>query len=393
MLVYICKIIGESRTQEENMKKLFALLIVAAMVIALVPVLAVSVSADSAIEIGTAAELKDFIAKINDGTYADDTSAKLTADINLDISSVNYENWSPITILDYKGTIDGNGHTISGLSFTRYLENGGVQADPEKYNDLGGGADNLFCFGQISFAAFIYNFSGTLKNINFDSIDISLLIHNTNRNYRSDVAAIVGRALDGATFENISLSNITVAANDRVNSNQGHIGGAAALIGRAQNGTVTIKNCSIEDSSVNMADTSTVTMPSGTSCTMINGRLEVGAFVGYVENADVNIYDSTYQATLAELASDAVWNIPGNKFYEGQDGQQAGPINTNRVDGEAGDYYGYEDEASAVTVILTVTSNPDPDPVPTGDVAAIAIAAVAVLSLAGAAVVANKRKF
>ena len=96
----------------------------------LVVVSAVSVSADSAINIGTLAEFKAFRDAVNNGDYDSGVTAKLTADI--DISD---ENWTPIGnstshpfkgtfinytyhILIYAGSTTVNTFTMTGWSLT-----------------------------------------------------------------------------------------------------------------------------------------------------------------------------------------------------------------------------------------------------------------------------------
>ena len=106
--------------------------------------------------IGSESELKAFQDRVNgtDGKTADSFAGKtvvLTADINLDSS----EEWTPIGFYDddnpsaqfsFKGTFDGGGHTISGVS---------VRA---KDTEMGG------LFGRIE--------DGTIKNLGVKDADI-----------------------------------------------------------------------------------------------------------------------------------------------------------------------------------------------------------------------------
>ena len=82
-------------------------------------------------QIGTAEGLKWFRDKVNDAKTKEETKicAVLTEDIDL-----NNEPWTPIGIgkdtrkqdLPYSGTLDGNGHTISGLNVNYRDKNGGL---------------------------------------------------------------------------------------------------------------------------------------------------------------------------------------------------------------------------------------------------------------------------
>lgn len=99
-----------------NMKKriLSFLLTVAMVLTLLVAIPAVTISADTTVNVGSKAELAAIATAVNDGT--DDYAGKtvvLTADLDLSGS-----NWTSIGTSGnpFRGSFDGNGHTISGMT-------------------------------------------------------------------------------------------------------------------------------------------------------------------------------------------------------------------------------------------------------------------------------------
>ena len=122
-------------------------------------------------ELKTADQLKAFRDLVNKGYIT--ACAKLVNDIVLDSS----EAWTPIgnyTIenqIFYKGTFDGNGHTISGLNVTGELKNAGL-------------------FGVVTH-------NGTIKNLTVaGNVSPSII--------QCGAGGIVGRASDAAKIENCS---------------------------------------------------------------------------------------------------------------------------------------------------------------------------------------------
>jgi len=68
----------------------------------------------STVSIGTATELADFRDEVNNGTSCEGVLVKLTADIDMS----NVGDWTPIGTSSnpFSGTLDGNGHVVSGLN-------------------------------------------------------------------------------------------------------------------------------------------------------------------------------------------------------------------------------------------------------------------------------------
>ena len=127
---------------------------------------------NSPFELTTAAELKAFRDKVNAGEYS--ACAKLTDDIVLNAN----ENWTPIgnytteNQIFYKGTFDGNGHTISGLNVTGDFQYAGL-------------------FGVVT--------GGTIKNLT-----VAGNVFSNSSDGGAGVGGIVGQASYSTTIENCS---------------------------------------------------------------------------------------------------------------------------------------------------------------------------------------------
>ncbi len=210
------------------------------------------------IEVSDLAGLKNAIETVNaapDATYL----VKLTADI-----AVNEE----ITpFYDFKGTFDGNGKTITGLSKTvlitsggNYVDNGGKIGVYHPYRWTVGTKDaagafadsvaavqNYRCYGYIGFAALFVKVSGTVKNLTVSGGTMSVEA-NFNKNNRMDVAYLAAYA-ENAVFDNVKAEGITVkTVGTTINENQGDMGYAAVLCARST-GTTVFKNCSVDAAS------------------------------------------------------------------------------------------------------------------------------------------------
>lgn len=147
--------------------------------------------------ISTAGELEHLAQKVNSGTGYENTSFILTQDINL-----AGRNWSPIgkdLYTLFKGTFDGQGHTISGLTIKR------------DQNYLG-----LFGYSK-----------GSIKNITLLSPQIE--------GEKGPMGALIGRS-DGGEITDCYVKG------GEIDSKGNDIGG---LIGDAKNTTIT--NCHAEN--------------------------------------------------------------------------------------------------------------------------------------------------
>lgn len=237
-------------------------------------------------KIGTAAELswlRDTVNANTDSTYSH--HAVLTADIDL-----GYRPWTPIgTNKDnaYQGgfrcTLDGNGHTISGLSVTEPIKGRiGSTSTPCGYAGLFGYTSSavikdLTVDGEIALtgATTVYaggiagSFHGTMKNC-VSRVHISVALTGSYRN-SSAVGGLVGKlrgtALTGCRFEGAAQVNSGAGTNYLEGGLGGIAGvcdssaaltrcvntgavtadkatGVGGILGRTDGGTITLTECS-----------------------------------------------------------------------------------------------------------------------------------------------------
>ena len=236
--------------------------------------------------IGTAAELswlRDTVNANPDSTYSH--HAVLTADIDL-----GYRPWTPIgtnKVNAYQGgfrcTLDGNGHTISGLSVTAPIEGRtGSTSTTCGYAGLFGYTSSavikdLTVEGEIALtdATTVYaggiagSFHGTMENC-VSRVHISVALTGSYRN-SSAVGGLVGRlrgtALTGCRFEGAAQVNSGAGANYLEGGLGGIAGvcdssaaltrcvntgavtadkatGVGGILGRTDGGTITLTECS-----------------------------------------------------------------------------------------------------------------------------------------------------
>ena len=150
------------------------------------------------LEIGTFEELCSFRDKVNAGASYSGCTVKLTADI--DISS---RAWTPIGAAYrediehknvFKGTFDGDNHTISGLTNTGFrispIYKGSNSTTPNSYDEYVFGL-----FGSV--------WNATIKNLKMSNVNIDLICDTTNKVLGDSVGAIAGFAAgQTCTIEN-----------------------------------------------------------------------------------------------------------------------------------------------------------------------------------------------
>ena len=202
------------------------------------------------------------------------TDINITLDKNIDLTG---KDWTPIgTNVDnsYKGTFDGGGHTITGLTFTTNDEYAGL-------------------FGRL-------NRAGTVKNVVMEGVQIT-----SNQIYGGSIGGVVGFSL--GTIENCSVSgsvsgtvyvggvvgaqwgvSITGCSSSATVKGMVYVGGVAGQT----NGTITMTACYatgnviIEmDPKKNIAGGSLVGMNAGSSllaCYATGNVTSTGSSTGYV---------------------------------------------------------------------------------------------------------------
>ena len=177
------------------MKKLLAIVISMAMIVAMMPMGVFG--AEPAKEIASAADL----AKIGvDESYPLNGNYELTDDITLS------ENWTPIGTKDnpFKGTINGNGKTITGLN---------INKDNGDYAGLVGLLDG-----------------GSVNNIKFANVSIT--------GTAADVGAAVGRIINGGSVSGIDVLSGSIAGSKRVGGVVGSIKASGSISSCANKATV-----------------------------------------------------------------------------------------------------------------------------------------------------------
>ena len=241
---------------------------------------------DDPYKIGTAAELSWLRDAINDNTSSTYSHhAVLTADIDL-----GYRPWTPIgtnKVSTYQGgfrcTLDGNGHTISGLSVTAPIEGlTGYASTTCGYAGLFGYTfsaviKDLTVEGEIALtgATTVYaggiagSFHGTMENC-VSRVHISVALTGSYRN-SSAVGGLVGKlrgtALTGCRFEGAAQVNSGTGSNYLEGGLGGIAGvcdssaaltrcvntgavtadkatGVGGILGRTDGGTITLTECS-----------------------------------------------------------------------------------------------------------------------------------------------------
>lgn len=239
------------------MKKIFSLLLTILLLVSVFPTVIFAADADTE-TVATAEELKEVIRKINEGELTTDTNITLTA--NIDCSGV-LTNWMPL--IAYNGVFDGAGFTISGLTQSIVFRNNAADAIDQGENPGGQNfyrwsgeshlpngsqeANGYNCYGYCGIATLFVKLEGTVKDLTVSGGSITMDAE-YNKNNLMDLAYIAGYALN-ATFENVHAVGITVSTGSyKVNENQGHMGYAAIMAGRA-GGNTTFTNCTVDSTS------------------------------------------------------------------------------------------------------------------------------------------------
>ena len=166
----------------------------------------------------TAQDWNDFSENVstNEGVagYVD-KYLELASDIDFENTYVTPAGKS--SLLSFKGTLDGKNHTLKNA----------------KIGD-----------GTKSHQAFFYLLNGTVKNLKFDNITVT----GGNANSAASSAAVLtaGQSTVAFTIENCHITNSSVISGPE----QGTAGGsyAGGFVGRTNNASVAIRNCSISNS-------------------------------------------------------------------------------------------------------------------------------------------------
>ena len=136
-------------------------------------------------------------------------------------SDIDFENEAVTPIKNFKGVLDGSGYTLSNATIGD---------------------------GTASHQAFFPILAGTIKNINFDNITVTASDAAASSSATTSAAVIVAGNNDNAfTLENCHVKNSSVASGKNGDS---HGASAGGLVGRCNNASVLIKDCSVSNTTI-----------------------------------------------------------------------------------------------------------------------------------------------
>ena len=232
---------------------------------------------DGVYQIGTAASLKSFAAKVNAGETFEDKSVVLTADIDL-----MGEEWTPIGSAykdhGFMGNFDGNGKTIKNLSMTKLTPDsdgyvyaglfGVTEGTAEKHNSIKNlTIENVAIQtdGHIVAAAIAYPYYTDLENITVKG-DVAIkggdytsgvlaytrrCVNAKNIAIEANNGSIEGNMTVGGVISDIQLNGGLVATYSNFKASgltiKGamHVGGIAGIISKQTLNGATVKNVTI----------------------------------------------------------------------------------------------------------------------------------------------------
>ena len=202
-----------------------------------------TIESDGSYTVTSADGLMNIAALVNGGK----SDINITLDTDIDLTG---KDWTPIgTDYDnsYKGTFDGGGHTITGLTFTTNDEYAGL-------------------FGWL-------NRAGTVKNVVMEGVQIT-----SNQIYGGSIGGVVGYSW--GTIENCSVSG-SVSGTVYVGGVAGQTNSSATLTACYATGNVTIEI----NPAKNIAGGSLVGMNAGSSllaCYATGNVTSTGSSTGYM---------------------------------------------------------------------------------------------------------------
>lgn len=247
------------------------------------------------VEISDAAGLK---AMANDlmGWY------KLTADITLTeewtpigLYYANYEFYKPAWWLyAFRGTLDGNGHKISGLQLST------VDFADNAVTATEGSADGTT-------ALFASAVNCTVKNLTIDGATVTITDYEANTHAYVSVLAAFVQGSD-TLFENCKVSNATVTVSTK---NVWYVAVAGLFAGHWGGNA---KNCDVVDSTISVTTVTDEILEGYTYEANYVGGL-VGEGYAWMKNCDAKNVNVTY--TLTDSRTTTAENVPVNVYLGG----------------------------------------------------------------------------
>ena len=268
----------------------------------------IDAAADKVVSIETADELAALSALVNGETEKANDFAGYTFNLKANETYNLAETvWIPVGEAEgapFRGTINGNGATISGLTTEGYT------TDVANASTLSSGQTGV-TYGFVGFAE-----NATIKDLKFDGADIQL--GNTGK----EMGLVVGTAMGGVTVENCTVTNSTIVGKTKVGGIVGYVNSEGTDVSGTN--TVIIKNCHF-DGTLEAKDTGSSVRAGGIVGAMIlnNGNYATisnctvsgtiiaediaGALVGHLYNATgLKVDNCTVTATLTAEYTGAI---------------------------------------------------------------------------------------
>ena len=172
--------------------------------------------------IGTAQELLDYVAIVNaDPGATPGHRISITADIDM----TGYD-WTPMT--KFIGRIYGNGHTISGLTYTATVDSNG---------DGDGKSIGLFVNDLAN-----QNANGRIMDLNFDNCHLTVEATEGEGRDNSVICGIVAGMVDRGYIQDVTVSNSSIKGN------ASYAGGIAGIANwNTDDKGVHVENCAVSN--------------------------------------------------------------------------------------------------------------------------------------------------
>lgn len=261
--------------------RILSLLLAVVLLIGLVPAVAqIAVAEGETYEISDFENLRDYAA-MSQNVNCEGKTFRLMKDITITEDDLAELNGEPLYFGNhnhyFKGTFDGQGHTISGLTFKKEI------------------------VAEVDTALFAHTDGATIKNLTIDNAHL----------YADLLGGILIGHAKNTLVENVTIQNSNLSVDCADNAltlitDGGVIAGG--MIGRAQN--CTLYNCEINATRVHAADTGAVEALGGKG-------LYMGALVGSAEGTTIEYCRVINGSSVKNSYDVAVGALGGNSVYAG----------------------------------------------------------------------------
>lgn len=261
--------------------RILSLLLAVVLLIGLVPAVAqIALAEGKTYEISDFEDLYDYAA-MSQNVNCEGITFRLMKDITITEDNLAALGNKPLYFGNhncyFKGTFDGQGHTISGLTFKTGIE------------------------AEVDTALFAHTDGATIKNLTIDNAHL----------YADMLGGILIGHAKNTLVENVTIQNSNLSVNCADNvltliTDGGVIAGG--MIGRAQN--CTLYNCEVNATRVHAADTGAVEALGGKG-------LYMGALVGSAEETTIEYCRVINGSSVKNSYDVAVGALGGNAVYAG----------------------------------------------------------------------------